>query len=181
MNIAIFGTWRATPNDALYESARALGEKLTQLGCRIVTGGYAGVMEAACRGSAEAGGCPIGVTCPDIDALLPANQWIRERICTHTVPDRLSTMFRLSQAVVFFPGRGGTFTELALGAELREKGKLRFPLILMGDFWLPFFEWRVQLISGLPYDVSNEDSGNTLYKSVDSVEEAVTEITAMIS
>jgi uncharacterized protein (TIGR00725 family) len=46
---------------ALAERARHVGRSLAERGCIVLTGGLGGVMEAASRGAAEAGGLVIGL------------------------------------------------------------------------------------------------------------------------
>ena len=43
----------------VYEAAQEVGRRIAQLGGVVVCGGLGGVMEAACRGAAEAGGSSI--------------------------------------------------------------------------------------------------------------------------
>ncbi|MFZ4857805.1 MAG: LOG family protein [Desulfuromonadaceae bacterium] len=139
--LGVFGSWRPQSRDSEYRIARKVGKVATKLGWTILTGGYSGIMEAACRGSVEAGGFPIGVTCPEIDSMLVHNQWVRERIQANSLPIRQATCLSQCQAVLFFPGRTGTAAELALATELRSKDILKTPIILIGNFWEPFFEW----------------------------------------
>ena len=62
-SVAVFGSSEPAEGDTLYDTARRLGGLLARCGYRVVTGGYGGVMEAACRGAREAGGATVGVTC----------------------------------------------------------------------------------------------------------------------
>jgi len=60
MQISIFGSASPKPGDPVYEQARELGFLLGKAGHTILTGGYAGTMEGASRGAAEAGAHVIG-------------------------------------------------------------------------------------------------------------------------
>lgn len=138
MIVGIFGAWRAQPGDAIYTSAQDYGHALAAAGHAVLTGGYAGVMEAANRAAAEARGRSIGITCPEIDRLLPVNPWVNDHIKEIDLPARLAACFRMINAAVFLPGRAGTITELAFAMELREKGLLSHPVFLTCDFWDAF-------------------------------------------
>jgi len=169
MKVGIFGSWRPLEGDPIYELARQVGIVLAERGHQIITGGYSGVMEAASRGAKEGGGVSIGVTCPEIDTLLPHNPWLTQRISASDITERLSTSLRLIDAAVFFPGRAGTVSEIALASELRRKGIIHFPLILIGDYWLSFFRWMETIGSSLPYSQDTEDS--VVYRIVNTPKE----------
>lgn len=135
MIVGVFGTWRAQRGDPVYHLAEEFGRSLAQAGHAVLTGGYAGVMEAANRGAAEVGGRSIGITCPEIDRHLAMNPWVNDPIRESDLPARLATCFRLIQAALFLPGRSGTITELALALEMREKGILPHPVFLTCNYW----------------------------------------------
>ena len=61
--MAVFGSSEPVPGDPLYEQARRLGTLLAGAGHSVVTGGYGGVMQAACQGAREAGGRTLGIGC----------------------------------------------------------------------------------------------------------------------
>lgn len=62
--------------------AEQIGEMLARLGITVVTGGRGGVMEAACRGAARAGGTTVGIL-PSSE-MSDANQW-----CSVVIPTGL--------------------------------------------------------------------------------------------
>lgn len=113
-----------------------LGRLIAEHGWTLCNGGYGGTMEAAARGAISAGGSTIGVTCSGFGPLRP-NRYIRRRIKTRTLFDRLKTLIRTGKAYVVLPGGTGTLVELALVLEHVNKhmfGSTR-PLILLGDYW----------------------------------------------
>ena len=57
----VFGSTRIKPGDPLYEAASELTGRLAKRGFAIITGGSAGIMEAANKGAFEAGGASIGL------------------------------------------------------------------------------------------------------------------------
>jgi uncharacterized protein (TIGR00725 family) len=154
MIVGIFGAWRAEKGDPIYSRAFEYGRAIAKSGHAVLTGGYAGVMEAANFGAAEAGGRSIGVTCPEIDQLLPVNPWASELIAACDLPDRLAICFRMIDAAVFLPGRSGTMTELAFALEMREKKLLKYPVFLTCDFWNRFLAAYVEINAALPYPTS---------------------------
>ena len=59
--IAVFGSARTEPTDLYYEEAVLTGALLANQGVAVITGGGPGIMEAANRGAALAGGTSIGL------------------------------------------------------------------------------------------------------------------------
>jgi len=154
MRVGIFGSWRIGRDDPIYSHAAEYGRVLAAACLSILTGGYSGVMEAACKGAVEVGGATIGVTCPEIDRLLAVNRWVNQEIKARDLQERLAIAFRLIDAAVFFPGRSGTITELALAIELREKGILRHPILLPSEYWDDFLRAHAAVGMRLPYETS---------------------------
>src|SRR5690606_16746644 len=54
--VAVIGAGGAAPDSEAWELAEAVGRGLAAAGVVLVCGGRGGVMEAACRGAAAAGG-----------------------------------------------------------------------------------------------------------------------------
>jgi uncharacterized protein (TIGR00725 family) len=105
----------AGPGDASSQelrNAEAIGRELAQAGAIVVTGGLGGVMAAACRGAAGAGGVTVG--------LLPgtgrdsANEWVAIAIPTGLGELRNGLVVRSVDAVVAVGGAYGTLSEVAL-------------------------------------------------------------------
>jgi uncharacterized protein (TIGR00730 family) len=121
-----------------YEAARRLGGLLALAGFAVATGGYRGVMEAASRGAAEAGGHVIGVTCKALQdyAGLMANRWVTEEIAYPSLRERLSHLVENCDAAVALPGGIGTLSEVALTWSLLQTGEIpRKPFVLVGPTW----------------------------------------------
>lgn len=59
--VSFFGSARTPPDHPYYQLARTLAARLGALGFDIITGGGAGIMEAANRGAREAGVRSIGL------------------------------------------------------------------------------------------------------------------------
>jgi uncharacterized protein (TIGR00725 family) len=108
--IAVVGPAEASP--AELTAASVVGRDVASAGAILVCGGLGGVMEAACRGAAEAGGLTVG--------LLPgserraANRWVRVAIPTGMGELRNGLVVRAADAVVAVGGSWGTLSEIAL-------------------------------------------------------------------
>ncbi len=116
MNISVFGGSQPVPGSPAYNEAYELGRLIALSGHTVLTGGYIGTMEAVSRGSAEAGGHVIGVTCADIEAwrLVKPNAWVKEERRFNTLQERLYELIQACDAAIALPGGPGTLTEVAL-------------------------------------------------------------------
>ena len=98
-------------DEETYERARRVGELLAQRGFGVICGGLSGVMEAACKGAAEAGGFTIGVLPGDTPD--SANPYVQFRIATGMGIARNVIIVRSSAAVIAVSGGPGTLSEIA--------------------------------------------------------------------
>jgi uncharacterized protein (TIGR00725 family) len=138
ISVGVFGSSLPSEPDSEYEDARELGRRLAGGGGRVVCGGYGGVMEAACRGAAEAGGTSVGVV---IAGRGTPNPWVTESIAAIDRADRLRLLREMTESWVFLPRGLGTMLELVWIAESVVKGDVRArPLVLLGDSWRSVLE-----------------------------------------
>ena len=110
MYVAVVGPGDATP--AQERDAELIGRGLAQAGATLVCGGLGGVMAAACRGAAEAGGMTVGVL-PGTDRAA-ANPWVRVALPTGLGELRNGLVVRAADVVVAVGGAYGTLSEVAL-------------------------------------------------------------------
>jgi hypothetical protein len=108
--VAVLGASEATEAEA--SMARAVGAGLARERAVVITGGRGGVMAAASRGAAEAGGTALGI--------LPgssrdeANEWVTVAIPTGLGELRNGLIVRAADAVIAVGGGYGTLAEIAL-------------------------------------------------------------------
>jgi len=136
--IAVYGSSMVQPGEADYIAAYDVGAALALADFAVMTGGYGGIMEAASRGAAEAGGHVIGVTTDVIEALRQrgANQWVRDEIRHATLRERLMHLVLNADGYVVMPGGLGTLHELVTVWELmRTRDIPTAPVICYGDYW----------------------------------------------
>ena len=163
-----------------YEEARELARRITTWSLTlgehprrfvICSGGGPGIMEAANRGAAEAGGKTVGLSIE-----LPHEQWPNSYISPglnfqfHYFFMRKLWFAQLAKALIVFPGGFGTMDELWEMLTLMQTGKLqRRNLILIYGrrYWNRVIDWREMLNWG----TINRREYNLL-QFADSVDEA---------
>lgn len=113
-----------------------MGRLIAENGWPLVTGGYGGVMEAASRGAAQAGGQAVGVLCEAFRS--SGNPFLTHSITTPDLYARVRGLIEGRDAFVVFPGSTGTLVEFAMVWEFLNKGMIaRCPLICLGEYWRP--------------------------------------------
>jgi uncharacterized protein (TIGR00725 family) len=100
----------ARPEDLV--AAEAVGTALARGGAVVVCGGLGGVMEAACRGAAGAGGVSVGLLPGDDPGA--ANAFVTAVVPTGLGELRNGLIVRAADAVVAVGGGFGTLSEIAL-------------------------------------------------------------------
>ncbi len=139
--IAVFGSSTLRESSPGYAEARALGRALAAAGADVITGGYGGAMEACSRGASETGGHVIGVTVQLFEARGPANRWVRERVHTPDLFERLRHIIGRSDGCVAVAGSLGTRTEVLRTWTLRSvQARPGAPRVLLGEPWAAWLE-----------------------------------------
>lgn len=115
VRIAVCGAGRSG-NAALAEAAEEIGRRLAEAGAILMCGGLGGVMEAAARGAAGAGGLTVGIL-PGRDPT-EANPHIALPIATGMGEGRNVLLVRAAQAVIAVGGEWGTLSEVALARKI---------------------------------------------------------------
>jgi len=97
-------------------AAEAVGRELAVAGAILVCGGRGGVMEAASRGAAEAGGTVVGLL-PDADRS-QANRYLSVSVPTGMGELRNGLVARAGDAVIAIGGEFGTLSEIGFALKL---------------------------------------------------------------
>jgi len=140
--ISVFGSARSKPGDADYSAAEEIGTKLVQAGVAVITGGGPGVMEAANKGAAEAGGVSVG-----LGIELPHEQGVNEYanlgLNFRYFFVRKTMFVKYAQGFIVLPGGFGTFDELFESLTLVQTRTItRFPIVLFGHaYWDGLVDW----------------------------------------
>lgn len=125
--ISVIGA--GSPDEETESNARAVGRLLAEAGWGVVTGGLGGVMAAACRGAAEAGGFTLGIL-PGMDPAA-ANPYCRVVVPTGLGQARNVLVVAAGAGALAVGGSAGTLSEI--GHALKS-GK---PVVGLGS-------WRVE-------------------------------------
>ena len=112
--IGVIGEGRCSPRVAA--QAERLGAAIAAAGAVLVCGGLGGVMEAASRGAARAGGVVVGLL-PGLERS-DANPWVTIPIVTGMDQARNVVLVRSCDAVIAIGGMYGTLSEIALALKL---------------------------------------------------------------
>ena len=107
--IAVVGAGKCSRK--LRDKAAEVGKYVAENGGVVVCGGLGGIMEGAAKGAKEAGGITIGIL-PTTERD-DANEYIDFAIPTGFGEARNILVVRTADAVVAFPGKYGTLTEMA--------------------------------------------------------------------
>jgi uncharacterized protein (TIGR00725 family) len=98
--------------DDLLELAFEVGALLARDGALVATGGLGGVMAAATRGAAEAGGHPIGLL-PGLDPAA-GNEHLTVPLATGLGELRNALLVNIADGLISVGGSWGTLSEIAL-------------------------------------------------------------------
>jgi len=140
--VSIFGSARLKPGDLWYGKAEYLAKRLAEKGFSVITGGGPGIMEAANKGAAEAGGKSVGM-----NIRLPfeqkPNPYSNVSIDYKYFFIRKVMFVKYAVAYVIFPGGYGTLDELFEALTLIQTKRIKsFPVILLGsDYWKGLMDW----------------------------------------
>jgi len=96
--------------------AESVGRGVADHGAVLICGGGGGVMEAAARGAAEAGGLVVGILPDDNEA--KANRWIELPIVTGMGNARNAINVLTAHAIIAIAGGAGTLSEIALAIKV---------------------------------------------------------------
>lgn len=156
--VSVFGSARTPSDDPHYQEAEQLGRELVQRGLAVITGGGPGIMEAANKGAADAGGVSVGLNIflPDEQV---ANPYQNVSLDFRYFFCRKVMFVKYAVAFVCFPGGFGTMDEFFESMTLIQTQKIEpFPVILIGSgFWGSLVDWmKVHQLGASPYIAEND-------------------------
>jgi len=178
--VTFFGSARMPTDDSAYANAALLASRLAKKGFAVITGGSAGIMQAANKGAFEAGGASIGlnVNLPQTQAY---NPYLTERFGFDHFFVRKVMLTYASEAYVYFPGGFGTLDEFFEIVTLVQTKKIRkVPIVLFErEYWEPLLSFIEKTIYREHAAIDKGDM--QLYTLVDSVDDAYEYIIANVS
>lgn len=140
--VSIFGSARTSRRDPFYRAAEKMGKDLALRDVAVITGGGPGIMEAANKGAAVAGGTSVG-----LGIELPHEQGLNEYVNLGLIFRYFfvrKTMFvKYSYGTIVCPGGFGTMDELFEVLTLVQTHKVKhIPVILFGSkYWRGLLDW----------------------------------------
>ena len=140
--VSIFGSSRIKPDDPIYKKTEEIASLFVKNDFAVITGGGGGVMEAANKGAAMAGGASVG-----LNITLPfeqkPNQYSNINLEFNYFFIRKVMFVKYATAYIIMPGGFGTLDELFESVTLIQTHRIKpFPVILVGsDYWSGLVEW----------------------------------------
>jgi uncharacterized protein (TIGR00730 family) len=140
--VSVFGSARVGEGHRWYELCRETTACLARSGFSVITGGGPGLMEAANRGAAEAGGLSVGLNI-QLPREQETNRFVNRSLDFHYFFARKLMFVRYARAFVIFPGGYGTLDELFESLTLIQTHRIQlFPTILVDSaHWAPLLDW----------------------------------------
>ena len=168
---SFFGSARCVPGDSHYQEAEKLAFALSKDDFAVITGGGPGVMEAANKGAAEAGGQSAGINI-QIDGKENRNPYVNDAISFHYFFSRKVILSFASEVYIFFPGGFGTLDEFFEMVTLVQTRKIDpIPMILVGKaYWGPLLKWIEKDLYQKRKNIDKEDM--KIYQLVKDAKEA---------
>lgn len=145
--LSVFGSARVKPEEPEYLAAMRMGEASAQAGITVITGGGPGIMEAANRGAAQAGGTSVGlgIELPHEEGL---NKWVNLGMNFRYFFVRKMMFVKYSSAVIICPGGFGTLDEMFEILTLVQTNKTSPKPVVLYDtaYWKGLFEWLSSIV-----------------------------------
>ncbi|MBW2610464.1 MAG: TIGR00730 family Rossman fold protein [Deltaproteobacteria bacterium] len=169
--VTIFGSARSHPNSTTYTTTEIIARLLVEKGFNVVSGGGSGVMEAANKGAAEAGGKSVGLHIHLPNEQQP-NKHANVRLSFKYFFIRKLMFIKYAVAYIIMPGGFGTLDELFEALTLIQTNRIRaFPVILMNSgYWKGLIDWIKETMLK---EQTISESDLDIFQLVDDPEEAV--------
>lgn len=158
--VSIFGSARTEADDPAYRKAVDTAALFARENFAVITGGGGGIMEAANKGAAEAGGVSVGLNI-NLPFEQKPNPYANIQLQFHYFFIRKVMFVKYAMAYIIMPGGFGTLDELFEAVTLIQTHRIRpLPVILMGsDYWGGLIDWirarllKEELISAEDIDI----------------------------
>jgi len=140
--VSFFGSSRAKPDQKYYKLAVKTAAEIAKAGFAVMTGGGGGIMEAANKGAAEAGGRSIGLNI-ELPLEQVPNEFQNLSLHFRYFFCRKVMFLKYAHGFIVFPGGYGTMDEFYESLVLIQTLKqATFPVILMGsEYWDGLINW----------------------------------------
>lgn len=174
-----FGTARSTFEQNFYDDAEALAGRLAKAGYAVMTGGNAGIMQAANKGAFEAGGASVGLNIR-LESSPGVNAYLTDSVTFDHFFVRKVMLAFASEVYIYFPGGFGTLDEFTEILTLVQTKKIRkVPIVLYGkEYWAPLVEFfRHKLFEE---HKAIDEADFELFRVVDTVDEAYDYIQSVV-
>ena len=170
-SVTIFGSARTPLDDKYYHAAMEIAKGLAKHKLGVITGGGPGIMEAANKGAAHAGGKSVGLNI-ELPHEQCGNKFSNIPIHFHYFFARKVCFVKYSIGFIYMPGGFGTLDELFEVLTLVQTGRIpQFPLILYGrEHWKGLLAW---MKSRLEKDALISPGDLDLVQLVDTPQEAI--------
>jgi uncharacterized protein (TIGR00730 family) len=169
--VSIFGSARIKPDSDSYKMTEKIAASLVKNGFNIISGGGPGIMEAANKGAAQAGGKSVGLHIHLPNEQKP-NKYANVRLGFKYFFIRKVMFVKYAVAYVIMPGGFGTLDELFEAVTLIQTKRIRsFPVILVGsEYWKGLLKW---IKTSMVKENMIAESDLKIFEIVDDPEEAV--------
>ncbi|HUT70383.1 MAG TPA: TIGR00730 family Rossman fold protein [Desulfatiglandales bacterium] len=169
--VTIFGSSRARPNSVNYKKTQTVARLLVESGFNVISGGGPGVMEAANKGAAQAGGKSVGLHI-HLPQEQKANKYANVRLDFKYFFIRKVMFVKYAVAYVIMPGGFGTLDELFEALTLIQTKRIKsFPVVLIDSlYWQGLIDW---IKDTLIKEKAISESDLDIITVVDTPEEAV--------
>ena len=176
--VTVFGSARTHSFGLIYKMARLLGEKLSEAGYMVITGGGPGIMQAVNEGAGPAHSFGVNIQLPFEQKPNPAITGDSKIILYKYFFNRKLAFLKESDAAVVFPGGFGTLDEAMETLTLVQTGKRNpLPIILLdepgGNYWINWVGFIKKQLLAKGY-ISKSDL--KLFESADAVDDAMERI-----
>jgi len=156
--VSFFGSSRAKPKSRYYQLAERTASEIARAGFAVMTGGGSGIMEAANKGAAEAGGKSIGLNIEIPLEQIP-NEYQNLSLHFRYFFCRKVMFLKYAHGFIVFPGGFGTMDEFFESLVLIQTLKQAFfPVVLMGsDYWGGLIDWIQEKMLKEYHHISPDD------------------------